>query len=43
MRNQNCETIEAMMQKIKIQTGENEAETLIRSSEVWQMKWQTAF
>lgn len=25
MRNQNCETIEAMMQKIKIQTGENEA------------------
>ena len=25
MRNQNCEIIEAMMQKIKIQTGVNEA------------------
>ena len=33
MRNQNCETIEAMMQKIKIQTGENEArpDKVIRS------------
>ena len=33
MRNQNCETIEAMIQKIKIQTGENEARSdkVIRS------------
>lgn len=33
MRNQNCETIEAMMQKIKIQTGENETrpDRVIRS------------